>query len=504
MRDGTGANPAEDNPAIPAGYTYFGQLVSHDLSHAVETAAAPAASGSPENARTPRLDLECIYGFGPASRPELYERPDDNPAGLQRYLLRVGSTDRAQFGRLPPGVEVGCPFDLPRLIESRPGPDGCPHATATDPIIADPRNDDNLIISQLHLLFSRVHNRAASLMLAEAGGRAEAFAMARAFLVACYQDIIRHDYLKRILRPDVYADFLSPQPRLLRLPPDSPYLLSGETLPAEFVFAAGRAGHAMVRNKYVVNDTLPLFPALHSLDTMLDFSGFEIGRPGNKGKFPLPADWVVDWKKFFGPGALRSRRIDPFIALTLASRRFGRSDEAEGGLIYFDLLRSYRDPGLPSGQDLARRVIAELGPDFDCPVLTGEAILPSAFPHTAQPNVAALEEVFARHPILTRQTPLFYYLLQEAAMCEGGERLGPLGSFITALTFHHVLSRATGPEPRVVADMDQFLGLRDLDDDAFRERVIDVAARGTPVNGPAHVPLRHNRGGSQDGQHRSQ
>ena len=77
------------------------------------------------NTRTPALDLDSVYGGGPTADPQLYD-----PA------------DRAKFK-----VEHGGLFeDLPRASDG----------TA---IIADPRNDENLMIAGLQAAFLLFHNR---------------------------------------------------------------------------------------------------------------------------------------------------------------------------------------------------------------------------------------------------------------------------------------------------------------------------------------------------------
>jgi len=72
--------------------------------------------------RTPGFDLDCLYGRGPNDQPYLYER-DGVRLALGAPLIKP---DLA--GDLPDG------YDLPR-------------------------NDENVIIAQLHSIFMRFHNR---------------------------------------------------------------------------------------------------------------------------------------------------------------------------------------------------------------------------------------------------------------------------------------------------------------------------------------------------------
>src|SRR6266699_3732551 len=135
-----GADPEESG--IPALFTYLGQFVDHDLTF------DPASSLQQQNDidgltdfRTPRFDLDNIYGRGPEDQPYLYFDLDKVP----KLLLGKPLTGGTQA--IPPAA------DLPR---------NGGNLTSTQParaIIGDPRNDENVIISQLQGLFFRFHNR---------------------------------------------------------------------------------------------------------------------------------------------------------------------------------------------------------------------------------------------------------------------------------------------------------------------------------------------------------
>src|SRR3954464_15985860 len=56
------------------GYTYFGQFLGHDLSHDATPLAGPYREpAETPNFRTPRFDLDHVYGGGPHKSPYLYE-----------------------------------------------------------------------------------------------------------------------------------------------------------------------------------------------------------------------------------------------------------------------------------------------------------------------------------------------------------------------------------------------------------------------------------------------
>jgi len=68
----------EENLWVPAGYTYFGQFVDHDLTFDSTSSLnladrAPQGTHVPSNLRTPRFDLDNVYGDGPDAQPFMYE-----------------------------------------------------------------------------------------------------------------------------------------------------------------------------------------------------------------------------------------------------------------------------------------------------------------------------------------------------------------------------------------------------------------------------------------------
>src|SRR5207245_214049 len=63
----------EENTGISAGYTYLGQFIDHDLTFdpvsSLQRQNDPAAL---VDFRTPRFDLDCVYGRGPSDQAYLY------------------------------------------------------------------------------------------------------------------------------------------------------------------------------------------------------------------------------------------------------------------------------------------------------------------------------------------------------------------------------------------------------------------------------------------------
>ena len=208
------AGGAFDNPNIPSGYTYFFQLVAHDLVNS--TAFLSLSEGrlaTIANTRSAPLRLETIFAEGPAARPELYERKTETSrfhpllrVGPLREdgALVIGGSRRLRKERLDIARGI-CPFS------NAPRETGLPEA-----IIGDARNDDHPLLSQLVVLFHYVHNTIVDSIAADpahplAGSPFDAdhlnFLCARAATTLIYRNIIRHDLLKRLLHPDVRAAY---------------------------------------------------------------------------------------------------------------------------------------------------------------------------------------------------------------------------------------------------------------------------------------------------------
>src|SRR5436309_6560469 len=120
-----------DNPDLTAGFTFLGQFLDHDMTF--DPTSSLARRRDPEavrNFRVPALDLDSVYGGGPVVSPHLYDQEVD--AGRTSLLTEEipGSAACSLDGRAR--------SDLPRNSQRIA-------------LIADPRNDENLVVSQLHL-----------------------------------------------------------------------------------------------------------------------------------------------------------------------------------------------------------------------------------------------------------------------------------------------------------------------------------------------------------------
>jgi hypothetical protein len=364
-------------PNIEAGFTYLGQFIDHDITFDPTPLGARRGEHGLVNFRTPRFDLDSMYGAGPVAQPFLYDWKDSVPPGVR---LLVGR-------RTVP--------DLPRNRQGRA-------------LIGDARNDENLIVAQLHLLFIRFHNAVIDHLALNGTDDDELFGEAQRLVRWHYQWIVVREFLPKVVGTDT-AERVFPDR------PGKPAIVHREYfnwrrepfIPLEFSGAAYRFGHSMVRPEYGVKRIPPGAAGLKLIPIFPQLQGFR----------PVPDRFVIDWERFFeprepeGPPLFQiqfSMKIDTSIAAPL----FGLP-EREPNLPKRNLLRG-RKLNLPSGQDIAC-VMHE-------PLLSDEEL---QLPH--------IDKRF--HGALRRAAPLWYYILCEAATERGGGQgahLGPVGGRIVA------------------------------------------------------------------------
>ena len=164
---------AEENLYVPAGYTYLGQFIDHDLTLDITSELDPKSKTKPTNLRTPRFDLDCLYGDGPKANPFMYsnrQTAEENGVALL-------------YGGKGPGSDLNTPWDLLRSANGRA-------------IIGDPRNDENSIVCQIQLAFVKFHNQvAADLARTQHLSGKKLFEKARDEVRWAYQKILIEDFL---------------------------------------------------------------------------------------------------------------------------------------------------------------------------------------------------------------------------------------------------------------------------------------------------------------------
>src|SRR3954471_24429566 len=181
--------PDDEESGIPAAYTYLGQFVDHDLTF--DPASSLQQQDDPDGLvdfRTPRFDLDCVYGKGPDDAPYLYT--SDNRFIQGRTLTGAASNPNAR--------------DLPRSQPTDPTqPEDINNARRA--IIGDPRNDENVIVSQLQGLFHRFHNK---LMSEDTGSPRGKFQRVQAEVRFHYQWMVVNDFLPTIVCEEVLKDVI--------------------------------------------------------------------------------------------------------------------------------------------------------------------------------------------------------------------------------------------------------------------------------------------------------
>src|SRR6516225_8310568 len=295
----------KDNPRIPAGWPFFGQFVAHDITHDRSPLQESEKVAVLQNFRTPRLDLECVYGAGPVGQPYLYD---------------VGDPDQFLIGHSESSIG-----DLPRNEQGLA-------------LVGDARNDTHLFISQLHLAFLHFHNRIVDTLRQQKVNAAEVFNRAARMVRWHYQWIVLHEFLPLSVGNELIREIIESGSKLCRF--------SGKAfIPVEFSDGAYRFGHAQIRSNYNVNSKLrgiPIFPDL-------------------VGVCSVTAERQVDWRLLFAfegePPPQPSRRIGPQLVsalMRLPKALVGETPKAEfSSLASRDLYRG-NSVGLPSGESIAR------------------------------------------------------------------------------------------------------------------------------------------------------
>ena len=370
---------------IPSAYTYFGQFVDHDITFEAKSDDIVKLSDTEfriltpeeiatkiENGRTPGLDLDNVY-YKPA------------PRNCSRMV--IGAVSPPVGGKV---LKSNPMFDVPR----RPRNPKDENDRAA--LIGDKRNDENLVISQLHVAFLRAHNAITA--------KRHTFDEARKILRRHYQWIVIKDYLPRICDPFIVNEIVVGGNKIFLTDPDALFM------PFEFSVAAYRFGHSMVRNVYRYNENFPL-ASLADLFMLTAFAG------NLRNRDTLPADWVIDWNNFLTGGSNRARPIDTGLSRSLFDLTlFGKPMPIEARLSVRNLLRGYM-LRLPTGQAVASAL--------NLPVLSAKEIEEIAARAGKEQLAAVREGGFSA------RTPLWFYILAEAANDASG-RLGPVGSTIVA------------------------------------------------------------------------
>jgi hypothetical protein len=396
----------EENTGISAGYTYFGQFIDHDLTF--DPASSLQKENDPdalEDFRTPRFDLDNIYGRGPDDQPYLY---DDKG---RKLLLSARKLTGSLFDNNA--------RDLPRNQPDTPN-------SAKRAIIGDPRNDENVIVSQLQGLFLRFHNRMADLH------PHASFKQIQRQVRWHYQYAVLNDFLPTIIGTETLEKIFPASHNNTPERRTKPVLAfykchKAPFIPVEFSVAAYRFGHSMVRPIYRLNTTLKERFKIFSLDPKVpNLTGFQ----------EFPSDRAIDWRLFFDfgnkPDPFSTERIQPAYkidtSLVNPLQHLPPSVASHiTNLAHRNLLRGFR-MGLPSGQSVARYMGLPVIDDEDLRV--GKA---TEADHDKNPRLVDID------PCFENNAPLWYYILAEAQQQfkdnDTPIHLGPVGGRIVGEVF---------------------------------------------------------------------
>ncbi len=369
----------EDGPA-DAGMTFFGQFIDHDITldaaSAIGTRIEPRAI---RNVRTPNLDLDCVYGDGPDATPHLYS-PDH-----EGFML---------FGR------EDNPYDLPRNCKGRA-------------LIGDPRNDENIIVSQIQGAFIALHNILMS--KAEAGDKGHAdvkacaemgirrevwqdmlpahlvdFETVRRFIRLHYQWLVLNEFLPAFVDPKVIKHVLEHDP----FGPLAPIM------PAEFSVAAYRFGHATVQPSYRLR-------AGEAPIDLFKMVGFSARGPES----------TLEMAEFFSHGRKSAQKALP-VGVKMADTLFQLPDNVVGKPLDWG--------GFPIPIEQAKKLGLRniLRDRTAIQIFSGQQAAEAL-------GLKPLAAPAALRKFGVTKTPLWFYCLQEASE-KGGGRLTGVGGTIVA------------------------------------------------------------------------
>ncbi|RJL19693.1 hypothetical protein [Paracoccus siganidrum] len=378
---------------VPAGYTYLGQLMGHDIGSSVTqdsvphvtrgnaTGAAALLGEHHYNLIDNPLTLETVYGPGPMMLSHLYD------PGTMLFRLTPGARLARVYGR-------GAGRD----------PDPVPFRA-----LYDERNRDTLMLHELAVAWMQFHNLCARRLMAGGMPPFAAYVATRGHAVRVWHGIIRTDVLPRFLHP-----------RIAALPEEA---LADEWHLDEATLLQGlfRAFHAMPLAAYQLGRS-----GLHNLSALLK-TGF--------GPSEAETDWHVDWPLFFG-----QRPGGPISGLSASVAPELRAPVSAAAVIQMDDQTEIQAKPLRLGNDELRAALARL---------------PDDWPRQLRPEAMA-RDFAARYPDApVRLTgpviewgPLFQALMVEAQLHGQAGGFGPLGSALLRRSITESMRRVRlAPEP---------------------------------------------------------
>ena len=466
--------PPGGNSAIPGIYTYWGQFIDHDLSANTDRDSSTSDITRPDlapippadvaerlqNLRRPNLDLDSLYGDGPR-----FMNPQTSDAALyDGPRMRLGRNHVEGI----PGVRIPSDDDLTRdlprfgvmLDEGVITMNEVPAELRDEPtmrtraMIADSRNDENLLVAQFHTAVLRFHNRVVDQVQANPQSFGvqgqlndrKLFERAQQLTRFHYQWLVANDFLKTVAIPAVVDELLQSGPKHYKALPGNRLFM-----PIEHAVASFRFGHSMVRGGYdhnrnfgkpVPGQSRPPLAGFASFDLLFLFTGNghqinptdptkSVANPF-LGAPTLPFNWIIEFDRF-------SRKDDPDpthfarkIDTRLVPPIMNMVKEGTGSGIQDDANRSLRE----LLRHLARRNLLR---GYLLSVPTGQAaaaamgVAPLNADELRKDNSLAVNTALEQGGFIP-STPLWFYILKEAEVRANGDTLGELGSRLTAET----------------------------------------------------------------------
>src|SRR5215208_980757 len=411
---------------IPAGFTYLGQFVDHDLTFDRTNVMLGdhVSPGQLIQARSPSLDLDSLYGAGPAD------------PGSAKFYESDGIHLKPGKSKADGGFAAMDGFDLPRGA-------GSTNAQKRKAIIPDPRNDENLAVAQMHCAMIRFHNRVFDTLPASVP-QGQRFAKARKRVTKHHQWMIRTDYLPRICAAGVVNDVFNNGRKVFE--PGAP-AMSVPTMPIEFSVAAFRLGHAMIRARYNWNAVFDNGGGTLGLLFTFSALGGDLG-----GDTRLASIWIADFRRLFNFGEANKPN------LTVPPAKFNRAMRIDTTIV--DPLQHLppKAIGLPGStpfNDVARNLaFRNLTRAGMLKLATGQQM--ANFLKNKGVNVTKLTKAQIRNgnngadlgaltqaqrDAFLKNTPLWFYVLREAEL--NGGKLKGVGARIVAETFHRAMQGST-------------------------------------------------------------
>ncbi len=416
-------NQKKFNTCFPAAYSYFGQLLAHDLTHMKST----MDSREPDNISTHSLDLNSIIGAA------------DTIATIPYHKCSLG----ACLGPTTGGR-------LEDIARSKSG----------IPTVSDKRNDANLIVSQMAVAIIKLYHRIADICGKQDDPKTQLKALQH------IHSIVLHDWLPKLVGSTLLDDICTNGRQLVwrECDIDKPF-----HVPAEFAAACFRFGHSMIREQYLWNSALRL-----SIHEMIEFThlGKIDGTPQFQYDFAVP-----QWRRLieadeFQPAGLIDEILDnqlhtlPLKLLEPTEINYAQSlglvdANNEFSLSELTLVRG-KTLGLPSAQNLQSHFS-----------LRTELLSSSQIADVEDCELKNLLLEPTQAGSLVENTPLWLYTLREAQILHCGKRLGPLAGRIVAETVHAAIAAVPGgildpsvgpftPLPGLNAESDERYTLHDL------------------------------------------